>query len=214
MVDSIGRILKCFQESFARFNLPFPGIQSVRNTIGLPLREGFLQLGIGLEDPGIDGLCTTYREFWLQPDRPVSAIFPKVQDLLERLKQAGHLLAIATGKSRAGLDREMAHHRVAHFFSASRCGDEAKPKPDPDMLNHLLEVTGIPAKRSLMLGDSPLDLAMAKKAGIPAIGVLTGAGDKDTLCLQEPLACLTSLDQLDSFWLNPQPLVPGHQAGP
>lgn len=204
LVDSIGRILDCFQESYDKFGLPFPELKALRNTIGLPLRGAFLKMKVGLEQPGIDALCEAYRDFWLEPDRPVSAIFPNVLALLDRLKKAGHTLAVATGKSRAGLNREMGHHGIDHYFSVTRCGDEAKPKPDPDMLNHLLEVTGFPPEKTLMLGDSPLDLAMANRAGIPAIGVLTGTGDQEALIHHQPLACLPNLDSLDRIWLEPR----------
>lgn len=200
LADSISRILFCFFESYKNFNLKPPTEAAIRTTIGLPLKQGFVRLGVGLKKPGLPALAAIYRDLWLDPDLPPSPLFPKVRTLLERLTNANHILAVATGKSRAGLNRETKHHQVSHFFQATRCGDESLAKPNPDMLLTLLQATNTQAHQAIMLGDSPLDLEMANRAAIPAIGVLTGCGDAASLGALQPVTSIAAIHQLEQLW--------------
>jgi phosphoglycolate phosphatase len=100
-------------------------------------------------------------------------------------------LAVATGKSRPGLDRSLRQTGLDQFFHLSRCADEAHSKPHPDMLQQLLAHTGVPASRALMVGDSILDLQMANAAGVAAVGVSYGAHSCEKLQLQNPKAIIS-----------------------
>lgn len=200
LVDSIGRIIDCFVNTYDFFNLEIPSHRAIRKTIGLPLSEGFEVLGLGLESPGTVALAQKYRDFWFASKQLSSPAFPFCFSLCHRLHQAGHIMAVATGKSRAGLNREIHDHQVASFLKATVCGDESAAKPDPDMLLRILEETGIQASDALMIGDSPLDLEMANQAGIPAVGVLSGSGDRAELEAKNPLAVLEDAGSLDKLW--------------
>jgi len=94
--------------------------------------------------------------------------------MLVELKNTGKTLAVATGKARAGLDRVFGATGLAPLFSTTRTADDAKSKPHPDMLEQILAETGIDADKALMIGDSVLDIGMAKAAGIRAMGVTFG----------------------------------------
>jgi len=202
LVDSIGRIVDCFEKTYALLNLVTPPLPKIRQTIGLPLKEGFRQLEVGLESPGLTVLAETYRDIWLDPQLAPSPLFPGVRTLLTHLRDAGHILAVATGKSRVGLDRESRAHKVDHLFATSVCGDETHPKPSPDMLLEILRKTGITPAQALLFGDSPLDLAMANNAQIQAVGVLTGAGDRSSLAAYHPLTFLDHVGQLRKLLLT------------
>ena len=128
-------------------------------------------------------------------------LFPGVRELLVDLRGRGHRLAVATGKSRRGLDRALEAVALAPHFDATRCGDETQPKPHPAMLLELLDELAIEPQHALMIGDTSHDLEMARNAGVPAIGVCSGAHPLHALEALEPLACLKTVCELKQ-WLR------------
>jgi phosphoglycolate phosphatase len=120
--------------------------------------------------------------------------------MVHDLRRDGHLLAVATGKSRRGLDRALEATGLMHFFDATRCADESRSKPDPAMLHWLLEHFGVRAERTLMIGDTTHDLAMADAAGVARVAVAHGAHEAHELLRYEPLACVKDCAELRA-WL-------------
>lgn len=194
LLDSVPRIVTCFQRTFEKVGVPTAEERAIRATIGLPIGPSLQQL-FG-KDAEVDGIYEIYREVWLDESIPWSPLFPGVLEFLEGLHGSGRPMAIATGKSRVGLQRDMERLQTAHFFGVSRCGDESEAKPSPKMLLEILEETGVAPQRALMIGDSPLDLEMATRAGIPAVGVTSGAHDEAGLAAAKPMACLTSVTEM------------------
>jgi len=121
--------------------------------------------------------------------------------MLDELDARGFLLAIATGKSRAGLARALAQQGLAHRFVASRCADEGFPKPHPDMLLALMDHCGTEASETLMIGDTTHDLELARNAGASAIAVTYGAHGADGFSGFAPLATVSSVAELRA-WLS------------
>ena len=120
--------------------------------------------------------------------------------MLERLRARGHVLAVATGKGRAGLARALGTTGLHAVFSATRCADECNPKPAPDMLLEIMEELSVDSNHTLVIGDTVHDLRMAAHAGVRAIGVSYGAHSKSDLMALAPLACVDSTFEL-SQWL-------------
>ncbi len=174
LIDSVARIVLCFQKSFAALELDWPGEEPVARTIGLPLTESYHLLVP--RDRGISQAAwvESYRQIWRSEDfLAPSPLFAGVQELLEDL--AGrYQLCIATGKSRVGLEREMGHYQLDRFFRETRCANETRPKPDPEMLMQLLQAYGVEAQQALMVGDSVLDIEMGQRAGMTAVAVTSG----------------------------------------
>jgi len=127
-------------------------------------------------------------------------LFPGARAMLGALRERGHILAIATGKSRAGLARALENTGLRPFFAASRCADQCAPKPAPDMLRELMEELDVGDTKTLMIGDTVHDLKMAAHAGVPAVGVSHGAHPKRDLAALEPLACVENIEELTQ-WL-------------
>lgn len=121
-----------------------------------------------------------------------------MRELLAQLRESGYRLAVATGKSRVGLDRALAFHNLADAFDATRCADEGMPKPHPDMLHHLMRATGISPESTVMIGDTTHDLQMAANAGVAAIAVTHGAHGVERLAEQQSIARLNSIAELIS----------------
>jgi phosphoglycolate phosphatase len=110
--------------------------------------------------------------------------------MLLELKQAGYQLAVATGKTRAGLQEALKTTDTEDLFCITRCSDETASKPDPLMLHQIMQHTNAATERSLMVGDSTHDLQMAMNAQISSIAVSCGAHPKDILQQYSPLMCL------------------------
>jgi phosphoglycolate phosphatase len=108
---------------------------------------------------------------------------------------------VATGKSRVGLDRSLKHHQLSHVFHETRTADESFSKPHPAMLLELSDVTQVPTRRILMIGDTTHDLDMATNAGVDAVAVTYGAHPPDTLKASKSLAHVDDVSQLSS-WLK------------
>ncbi len=153
--------------------------------------------GLPADDYG--RVVESYRRHFLARD-PGIPLFPGAQAMLAGLKARGHILAIATGKSRAGLTRALDNTGLRPLFAASRCADQCASKPAPDMLCELMEELGTDAVDTLMIGDTVHDLQMAAHAGVQALAVSHGAHPRGDLVALEPLACLENIDEL-TRWL-------------
>jgi len=141
----------------------------------------------------------SYRKHFLVR-KDAMQLFGGMQELLQRL-QRKHLLAIATGKSRRGLDRDLEFHHLRPLFAASRCADETNPKPHPAMLMEIMEELAVQSNCSLMIGDTSHDMEMARAAGVDALAVTYGAHLEAGLRACRPVTCVSDVAALD-LWLK------------
>ena len=195
LVDSAGHIASSIQAACADLDLPVPSQQAARHVISLGLHYALAYVLPQLEEKRYREVADRYRHHFLADDETIEP-FPMVDDGLASLAREGFLLAVATGKSRAGLDRSLREVKFASCFVATRCGDEGFPKPHPDMLRYLMDTTGVPANRTLMIGDTSHDLMLAANAGTSALAVSYGAHPADSLVEHAPLACVNSFTQV------------------
>lgn len=193
LVDSTERIVACLEAAANRCELPVLAPDTYQNIIGLGLVEACRVLYPDLDDEGIEALKRAYSEAFVAADVEPCQFFPGVGQVLRKLSEQGHRLAIATGKSRRGLDRAMAALGIEDWFVATRCADETRSKPHPLMLEQILLQTGYDVSESFMVGDTEYDLEMAQRAGIPSIGVTCGAHTVDRLLKWRPAAILPSV---------------------
>lgn len=200
LADSTGLIAGCLQGACADLGLPVPADADARHVIGLGLADALRHVAPTLPRDRYAELTARYRDRFLARDGEI-ALFAGVREMLDELDAAGHLLAIATGKSRAGLARALAQQRIAGRFVATRCADEGFPKPHPDMLLHLMDRTGVAAESTLMIGDTTHDLELARNAGAAAIAMTHGAHPGAELSRLAPLAAVDSIAALRE-WLR------------
>lgn len=201
LMDSVGAIVACTQQALA--DLGWSGISdgAIRATIGLGLRDALASLFPEARHGDSDRLLACYREHWHGGFRDHPFLFPGVVNVLERLAKEGFLLAVATGKSRRGLEYALEQSSLTGFFHATRTADEAFSKPHPQMLLDLLEELGTRAGDAVMLGDTTYDLDMAHNAGAVPVGVLSGSHSREELVRSRPAAILDSVVELPS-WLG------------
>lgn len=198
--DSAAHIVIALQAAFRDLDLPVPEDNAARYVIGLGLQDALSFLNPGLPADRYHEVTARYRHHFLAGDAAIR-LFPAVTEGLAKLEASGYLLAVATGKSRRGLDRALEATRLAHHFHASRCADEGHPKPHPEMLEVLIEHLGATPERTLMIGDTTHDLQMARNAGVAAVAVSYGAHPVPELERLEPLVCVGSFGSLME-WLK------------
>ncbi|HEY0783773.1 MAG TPA: HAD-IA family hydrolase [Thermoanaerobaculia bacterium] len=200
LMDSIGPIVDCAHAMMADLGLGPVADDAIRATIGLGLRETMNALKPGYDEALFARMLDSYREHWHATFRDVPVLFPDVEATLDRLGTAGYLLAVATGKSRRGLDHALAQTGLCARFHSTRTVDEAFSKPHPKMLLDILEELGVQPGAAAMIGDTTHDLQMAKSAGTAAIAVCSGSQGQAELAVEVPLACLPSVVDLPA-WL-------------
>jgi phosphoglycolate phosphatase len=183
LMDSSRKIVNCFEGAAREVGLELPDPDQVRSYIGLSLNESFIRLYPNIGNQTINTLIANYREYWLYRDNTPMSLFTGVKPGLRVLQKAGYVLAIATGKSRRGLDRVLLETSLKQEFFYSRCADETRAKPHPQMLLDVLDYTGMENHHGVMIGDTTFDLEMARNAGMDGLGV--GYGSHSKLSLRE-----------------------------
>jgi phosphoglycolate phosphatase len=201
LMDSEERIVASASAAIAELGLPPRSREAIRNIIGLGLPEAMQALYPGLDARSYVRLIDRYRDHFLAEAGSPMPLFPGAAETLTELRAAGFTLAVATGKSRRGLDRALAETQLAGLFAATRCADETRSKPHPQMLLELMAELGRPAAATLMIGDSEYDLQMALEAGVAAVGVGYGVKGCERLLDYRPLACFDVIQELPG-WLN------------
>lgn len=200
LMDSAGVIAACIQAASRDMQLPPPSREAASHVIGLGLREALEMLFPALPEAAHPELAGHYRRHFLGQDAEIP-LFEGARALVEELHAGGHLLAVATGKARRGLDRAFEHSGLEPFFHASRTADETFSKPHPAMIEQLLDELRVQPERALMIGDTSHDLEMARNAGIASLAAGFGAHPPDSLVAFGPLAVCRSFSEL-AAWLR------------
>jgi phosphoglycolate phosphatase len=194
LADSTSIIAKALQLACRDVGCDVPDDVSARFVIGLGLVDALRHIAPRLAVADYPRLSERYRAHYMaQEDR--IPLYAGARELLHDLRAGGHALAVATGKSRTGLDRALAFHRLAAAFDVTRCADEGMPKPHPEMLNHIVTRLGVARERVLMVGDTTHDLRMAAQAGVDFVGMSHGAHDAAMLA-EATLGVCASLGEL------------------
>lgn len=203
VMDSVGRIVSAMQTAARLTALPVPSAHAVKQIIGLSLDLAFTTLFPKLTAAQYQLLFEHYREQYVERDPTPTPMFEGAEALFGHLRQQQKQLAVATGKARKGLDRIFAETGLAHYFATTRCADDAKSKPDPDMLLQILAETRLQPEQALMIGDTSHDMKMAEQAGIPRIGVTHGVHGAEVLGQYQPVAVVNDLPQLQRLLTQP-----------
>ena len=200
IMDSTPTIVHCIQQSCRDLGFKVPDDSLASSVIGLGIQDSLRRAVPWIEPIHFPKLTERFRYHYLAKDHELH-LFSGIQELLEDLRDDGYLLGVATGKSRVGLDRSLAHHQIGHLFHETRTADESFSKPHPGMLLELSDVTQVPMRRMLMIGDTTHDLDMAANAGVDAVAVTYGAHPPDVLKESPSLIRVNDVAQL-ATWLD------------
>lgn len=200
LMDSTGAIVDALQSAARDIGVPEPSTERASHIIGLGLLDALRHAMPDLPQEKYRDLAERYRYHYLARDHELR-LFDGIETMLDALIDAGHSLAVATGKTRVGLNRALEVSGLGARFLASRCADECHSKPHPQMLEELMAEFALPAERVVMIGDTTHDLQMAMNAGVAGIGVSYGAHPRAQLDATSPRYCADSVEQLHE-WLS------------
>ena len=200
LMDSAAAITASLRDACADLNLPVPSEERARYVIGLGLSDALKYLLPDLPPVGYPALLERYRHHFQRQDRGTT-LFGGAPETLRALQERGFLLAVATGKSRRGLDRALEETGLMTIFHSTRCADEGFSKPHPGMLLWLLDELNVKRERAVMIGDTTHDMEMAVAADVARVGVAYGAHPRGNLLKHDPVACLDTFTEL-SKWLT------------
>jgi phosphoglycolate phosphatase len=202
LMDSTDRIVSSFRSAMREVGLPLLDDGTIRSIIGLGLSEAVAALYPEADAHARQRLAAAYSQHYLGLDPTPIRLYAGAEDLLSDLAERGFWLAVATGKSRRGLDKVLAETGFGRYFFATRCAEETASKPDPLMLRELMFEAGAEPSETLMVGDTWFDLEMARQARVPAVGLAHGAHGREQLDACAPLAIFDDLPALGSWLRN------------
>lgn len=205
LIDSEARIVNCMRAAIRDLQLPERSVAQLRNIIGLGLQEALASLYPEGDKAIYQDLVDRYRHHFLFEDDTPSALFTGVESMLEALRERGHYLAIATGKGRLGLDQALADTGLREHFDYTRCADETRSKPHPQMLEEIMERLGVEPRETLMVGDTEYDMQMANNAGTAGLAVSYGVHEKQRLLACQPLDCVDDIAALHGWLMRAEP---------
>jgi phosphoglycolate phosphatase len=184
LVDSQANICLAMEDCFASAGLPAPPRERTLRVVGLSLVEAMRAMAPEVEDTLHVALAEGYKTAFQRlrgrglVDEP---LYDGVGDLLDTLEADGWLLGVATGKSDRGLRLCLERHGLAGRFVTLQTADRHPSKPHPSMVEAALAETGADADLSMMIGDTSYDMAMARAAGVRAVGAAWGYHETDAL---------------------------------
>lgn len=196
LCDSVDQIVGAMQAAAIELGHASPAAEDVRNIVGLGLPQAVSVLFPDFDKQAGLELAAAYSAHYVNADQGPASLFAGAMATLEGLRGRGFELAVATGKSRRGLNRVLAGLGLEDFFESTRCADETQSKPHPLMLEEIMRERSKHASEVVVVGDTEYDLEMASNAGTASVGVSFGVHDNERLNRHGPLAIVDELSQL------------------
>lgn len=200
LFDSTVAITRSIQLAVADVGGAVPSDERASYVIGMALMPALAYAAPDVPQEKYTELANRYRYHYFKLQEQVT-LFQGVLPMLDALRERGHLLAVATGKNRRGLNEALQQADLRGVFDSSRTADETAGKPNPLMLQELMAEFGVDPERLLMIGDTTHDLEMARNAGCASVGVAYGAHAPEQLQACSPLHVAQDVAQLHQ-WLQ------------
>lgn len=200
-MDSAAHITLCMRNAIEIVGAEPRTDAEIRNIIGLGLEEAIRQLYPQASPRLIRQIADEYRQEFLVRSKHGSELFAGARETLYELASQGYQLSVATGKSRRGLDKVLEETGLGELFPITRCADETRSKPHPQMLEEILTDYDTPAHHALMIGDSEYDLLMASNIGLHSLAVSYGVHELERLLQHQPQGYVDAVTQIPQ-WLE------------
>jgi len=199
VVDSVEHITDCLHHAAAATGFPTLERSTYRNIIGLGLVEALRRLYPGIAAEQMTAMRDAYSSHFMATSAAHQRVFPGMTTILQQLHSQQRHCAVATGKSRRGLNHALQASQLEPWFKVTRCADETRSKPDPRMLIEILDHLQLEPRDAVMIGDTTYDMAMAQAIGMPAIGVTWGVHPHAQLAAHKPLAIVDQMHELQEL---------------
>ncbi|MCX7249175.1 MAG: HAD-IA family hydrolase [Burkholderiales bacterium] len=200
LFDSTALITRCIQEAVRDVGGAVPSDRDASYVIGMGLMQALAHAAPDVPVERYPELGARYRHHYIAHKHDIS-LFEGILEMLTELRSHQHWLAVATGKTRQGLDDALHSSELKGMFDSSRTVDETAGKPHPRMLLELMSEFGVDPGRTLMIGDTTHDLQMAANAGCPSVAVSYGAHEPEAFHALQPLFVAHSVRQLHDWLL-------------
>ncbi len=200
VMDSTGVIAGSIQSACRDLGLPVPSDEDARHVIGLGLLQALRYAVPAAPESMYEPLADRYRHYFLAQDTSIP-LYAGARETIDELHASGYLLGVATGKSRAGLDRVLDTSGMRAYFHATRTADQTFSKPHPAMLLEIMDELDVLPERTLMIGDTTHDVELARNAGVDAVAVGHGAHPPEQLLALSPRALVNDFTELRD-WLK------------
>ena len=202
LVDSEAHIVECITEAARKMGLPERTYDEKKHIIGLGMQEALLALYPDLSEQDVSELRQYYSQHFFGPKSEAVRLFPNVLDTLREIRARGINLAVATGKSRNGLNKALQSTGLGPLFDIERCADETRSKPHPMMLKEIAEFYQYDFHEMLMVGDTTYDMTMASAVGMPAVAVEYGVHSVEQLTACQPRKVIGCVSELLTLMSN------------
>jgi phosphoglycolate phosphatase len=200
LFDSTGLIVRCIQAACRDIDTPVPDDMQAAYVIGMGLMDALKHAVPDLPVERYPELGLRYRHHYMQWQHEI-VLFEGTREMLQALKERNHWLAVATGKTRHGLNEALDSAQLEAMFDSTRTADETASKPNPLMLHELMAEVGAEPARTLMVGDTTHDLQLAANAGVASLAVSFGAHAPEYFQRYAPLDVAHSTRELHA-WLQ------------
>jgi len=198
--DSTAMIASCIQQAVADVGGTVPSTEAASHVIGLGLVQALAHAAPDVPVERRALLADRYRHHYFAQQHTLS-LFPGVIEMLHSLRARGYLLAVATGKSRRGLDEALKNVALQGMFDTTRTADQTRGKPHPQMLHEIFAELAVDPARTLMVGDTTHDLELARNAACPSAAVSYGAHAPHAFAALGPLCIADTVPQLHAWIL-------------
>lgn len=202
IMDSAQKIANCIKASAHDVGVSVPSDERAKSIIGLGLTEAMKELFSSATESQVKQIVEAYKYHFVKGDVTEQGLFDGVEKGLQQLEEAGAVLAVATGKSRVGLDRIFAETGLRKYFITSRCADETRSKPHPQMLHEVLDFAAIDASKTIMVGDTTYDMDMALNANVHGLGASYGVHSEVMLLESKAVSVQHSFKQILEWLLD------------
>jgi phosphoglycolate phosphatase len=196
IMDSQQNIVNALTAVISELKLATRTLDELKNVIGLGLTEAIFYLYPELDDSQNQQFATLYRRSFLSSKQAPPKLFNGISKMIHQLQSSGVMLAVATGKSRQGLQYSMDDSGLEKYFHATRCADETCSKPNPQMLEELLDEFSLSADEAVMIGDTEYDMQMANNIKMDAIAVSYGVHEMHRLAKFNPITICHQVQDL------------------
>ncbi|KZN28413.1 hypothetical protein N480_09975 [Pseudoalteromonas luteoviolacea S2607] len=180
VMDTVPKIVNTINRVADQHAIPRASEEDTKSIIGLSLETALATLFPAEAHRSME-LASAYKHIYKEVDSTPTKLFDGVEKVLKFLAEQGVQIAVATGKSRQGLNRLLVETGLEDYFITTRTADEAESKPSPDMLYQIMAELGVEPEDVVMVGDTIIDMEMARQAGIAAIGVTLGVASYEQL---------------------------------
>ncbi len=201
LVDSQHVIVAAMGAAFEAHDLASPPTREIRRVVGLSLPQAMAMLLPAADQAEYDRLTERYKEAFVAQRAAgggTPPLYPGAEDAIRRLAARGHVLGVATGKSRRGLAMTLEHFVLDDYFATLQTADDAPSKPHPAMVEQAIADTGATPETTVVIGDTTFDIEMARAAGAAAIGVEWGYHDTADLLAAGAAAVIATFEDLDA----------------